>query len=89
MRFGAVGQGRKGEAYAGAAGGRGRARARRRGCLSPRTRQPLLPSTGSGAAYGCWKPASWRTFCASGVLSQATNAAAASVFLDCFSVAAG
>ncbi len=41
------------------------------------------------AGYGCWKPAPWRIFCAAGVESQATNAAAASLCLDAFSVAAG
>ncbi len=80
-------------------GGHGRARRARaargtggdakRGCPSPRTGQPPCPGRERGAAYGCWKPASWRIFCASGVLSQATNATAASLFLDCFSVAAG
>lgn len=43
----------------------------------------------AGAGYGCWKPAPWRIFCAAGVESQATNAAAASLCSDVFRVAAG
>ncbi len=39
--------------------------------------------------HGFWKPASRRIFCASGVDSQDTNAAAASLFPEDFSVAAG
>lgn len=92
--------GTRGERRTGTRGGRareagtrgapadGHARRRRKGLSVPpdRTAPRLF---GRGAAYGCWKPASWRIFCASGVLSQATNAAAASLFLDCFSVAAG
>lgn len=57
-------------------------------------RCPAGPSDGTGppgavCGYGCWKPAPWRIFCASGVESQATNAAAASPCFDAFSVAAG
>ena len=42
-----------------------------------------------GAGHGCWKPASRRSFCASGVLSHLTKSAAASEFSDSFRVAAG
>ncbi|SCD62481.1 hypothetical protein GA0115235_1199168 [Streptomyces sp. DpondAA-F4a] len=40
-------------------------------------------------SYGCWKPASARIFCASGVDSHVTNAAAASLCFEVFRVAAG
>lgn len=61
------------------AGGRGAAAPTHRGTA-------VCPGPGR---YGFWKPASWRIFCPSGEESQATNAAAASAFSDCFRVAAG
>lgn len=65
------------------------AAARQEGLPVPPDRAVPLGHPNAGVAYGFWKPASWRIFCASGVLSQATNAAAASAFLDCLSEAAG
>lgn len=53
------------------------------GARPPPDRAPAHPH------YGFWKPASWRIFCASGVESQATKAAAASLLLEVFRVAAG
>lgn len=51
-----LGQGRKGEAYAGAAGGRGCARARRRGCPSPRTGQPPVHLRGAALPTAAGSP---------------------------------
>jgi hypothetical protein len=56
-----------------------------RGSAGRSSGQPAHGSYG----YGCWKPAAERIFCASGVLSHFTNAAAASAFSDVFRVAAG
>ncbi len=80
-------RGRGGHTWGGA-GTRGRGGMRGGAVPPPGPDSPRLFGAGV-AGYGCWKPASWRIFCASEVLSQATNAAAASAFLDCFSVAAG
>ncbi len=60
-----------------------------RGAVRLRGRRAEARRSARSAGYGCWKPAPWRIFCAAGVESQATNAAAASLCLDAFSVAAG
>lgn len=47
------------------------------------------PVRGSWACYGFWKPAPWRIFCASGLSSHFTNAAAAAECFESLTVAAG